>query len=498
MRGRWVESMIELLTPAEMAEADRLTIAAGTPGIELMETAGRAVADVVARSPLGARIAIACGPGNNGGDGFVAARILAGRGYRVQLGLLGGLDRLKGDAALAAAAWRGEVVSLAELDFHGSGVIVDALFGAGLDREIGGEAARAIETINRSGARIVAVDLPSGIQGETGQVLGVAVRATETVTFFRAKPGHVLMPGRVHVGRLTVADIGIRETVLERIAPKAALNRPEAWLPSLPVLKVDGHKYDRGHAVVVSGGMTQTGAARLAAHAALRSGAGLVTLASPPDALAVNAAHLTAVMLKRMDGADGLAALLSDRRLNAVGLGPGLGAIEVARPLVEAALASPAAVVLDADGLSAFKAEPQQLFARIAGRPAPVVMTPHDGEFARLFPDLAALPGKLDRARQAAARSGAVVLLKGADTTVADPFGRAMIADNAPPYLATAGSGDTLAGIILGLVAEGMPAFEAAGAAVWLHGEAGAVLGRGLIAEDLADALPRVFTRLFV
>ena len=490
--------MIELLTPAEMAEADRLTIAAGTPGLTLMENAGRAVADVAARSPLGTRIAVACGPGNNGGDGFVAARILTERGYRVQLGLLGSLDRLKGDAALAAASWRGETLPLEALDFAGQGVIIDALFGAGLDREISGPAADAVARINAAGARVIAVDLPSGIQGETGQVMGSAVRATESVTFFRPKPGHVLMPGRAYAGRLTVADIGIREKVLDLIRPQASLNRTGLWLPSLPMPKVDGHKYDRGHAVVVSGGMTQTGAARLAARGALRVGAGLVTLASPPDALAVNAAHLTAIMLKRMEGGEGLAGILADRRLNAVCLGPGLGSAEAATPLVEAALASQAAVVLDADGLSAFRDDPERLFSAIRARAAPVVLTPHDGEFARLFPDLADLPGKLDRVRQAAHRSGAILLLKGADTTVADPAGRATIADNAPPYLATAGSGDTLAGMIVGLLAEGMPAFEATAAAVWLHGDAGALLGRGLIAEDLADALPRVFARLFI
>ena len=324
--------MIELLTPSEMAEADRLTIAAGTPGIALMEVAGRAVADVAARSPLGTRIVIACGPGNNGGDGFVAARILVARGYRVQLGLLGALDHLKGDAALAAAEWRGETLPLAALDFAGVGLIIDALFGAGLDREIEGEATEAIAAINASKARVVAVDLPSGIQGESGQILGVAVRADETVTFFRPKPGHILMPGRAHIGHLTVVDIGIRDSVLQASRPKALLNRKEFWLPSLPSPKVDGHKYDRGHAVVVSGGMTQTGAARLAARAALRVGAGLVTLASPPDALAVNAAHLTSIMLKRIDGAEGLSALLADRRLNSVGIGPGLGSVEIVRP----------------------------------------------------------------------------------------------------------------------------------------------------------------------
>ena len=489
--------MLELLTPEEMSEADRLTIAAGTPGYELMKRAGRAVADVVARSPLGTRIAVLCGPGNNGGDGFVAARILAERGYPVELALVGARDRLAGDAARAAAAWTGEVKDAAAVDFAAAGVIVDALFGAGLCRMVEGEAAAAIEAVNRSPARVVAVDLPSGIDGRTGAVMGVAIRADESVTFFRAKPGHHLLPGRTHTGRLTIADIGIADTVLDAIRPSAFCNREALWRAAMPVPKADGHKYDRGHLVVVSGSMLHTGAARLAARAGLRIGAGLATLASPPDALATNAAHLTAVMLRRVDGSAALAALLADHRFNAVVAGPALGTGEATAELVQTALASCAAVVLDADALSAFRERPDALFAAIAGRAAPVVLTPHDGEFARLFPDLAAMPGKLDRTRAAAARSGAVVLLKGADTVVADPGGRAAIADNAPPFLATAGSGDVLAGIVGGLLAQAMPAFEAASAAVYLHGEAGNVAGRGLIAEDLPEALPAVLRRLF-
>ncbi|MCX5493141.1 NAD(P)H-hydrate dehydratase [Kaistia dalseonensis] len=488
---------MELLTPAEMAEADRLTIASGTPGMALMEKAGRAVADVAARQPLGTRVVVACGPGNNGGDGFVAARVLAKRGYPVRLGLLGSLDRLKGDAAEAAAGWKGETVPIAALDYADAGLIIDALFGAGLDRPLTGEAAEAVDAINAAPGRVIAVDLPSGIHGGTGAIMGVAVRADETVTFFRPKPGHVLLPGRVHAGRLTVADIGIAADVLDTIAPKTVLNRKPLWLPALPVPAIEGHKYGRGHAVVVSGGMLHTGAARMAARAALRIGAGLVTVASPPDALATNAAHLTAIMLRRMDGAAGLAEILADERLNAVILGPALGLDAATKDIVRAALGSSAAAVIDADGISVFRDEPEALFALIHARTAPVVLTPHDGEFARLFPDLATLPGKVERAREAAARSGAVVLLKGPDTVVAAPDGRAAIADNAPPHLATAGSGDVLAGMIGGLLAQHMPPFEAASAGVWLHGEAGAVLGRGLIAEDLPEALRQVFSRLF-
>lgn len=489
--------MLELLTPEEMAEADRSTIAGGIPGYELMKTAGRAAADAAARAPLGTRIAIVCGPGNNGGDGFVAARILAARGYRVELGLVGSRDRLRGDAALASADWKGPVVPASELDLDGTGVVIDALFGAGLDRDVTGEAAAVIDAINRSPARVVAVDLPSGIQGRTGAVMGVAVRADETVTFFRAKPGHYLLPGRTHVGRLTIADIGIPDSVLEAIRPAAFRNREALWLDAMPNPAAEGHKYSRGHLVVVSGGMLHTGAARMAARAGLRIGAGLVTLASPPDALAVNAAHLTAVMLRRIDGAAALAEMLTDERFNAVVAGPALGTGDATVDLVEAALATKAALVLDADALTVFRDDPGRLFSQIAAREAPVVLTPHDGEFARLFPDLATLPGKLDRTRAAATRSGAVVLLKGADTTVAHPDGRASIADNAPPHLATAGSGDVLAGMIGGLLAQHMPAFEAVSAAVFLHGEAGNEVGRGLIAEDLPEAVPALFRRLF-
>lgn len=489
--------MIELLTPSEMGEADRMTIRAGTPGIILMEAAGLAVADAASGWPAGARIVVACGPGNNGGDGFVAARILADRGYSVTLGLLGVRDHLKGDAALAAADWPHPVVPIAELDFTQSDGIIDALFGAGLDRPLEGEAAAAVAAINAARVPVIAVDLPSGIHGETGQVLGVAVEATRSVTFFRGKPGHYLMPGRSHVGKLTIADIGIAPTVLDTIAPQTFLNRKDLWMRFLPVAAAGGHKYSRGHAVAVSGPMTQTGAARMAARAALRIGAGLVTLASPPDALAVNAAHLTAIMLRRMEGAPGLAQILADQRLNAVILGPGLGHAEATCELVEAALAENGAVVLDADGISVFREDPERLFAAIRGRKAPVVLTPHDGEFARLFSDLAGLPGKLDRTRQAAARSGAIVLLKGPDTVVASPDGRAAIADNAPPYLATAGAGDVLAGMIGGLMAQHMPGFEAAVAGVWLHGAAAVAFGHGLIAEDLSEQLPKVLSRLF-
>ncbi len=491
--------MIELLTNAQMAEADRLTIAGGTSGIELMETAGRAVAERVLLRP-GSRVVVVAGPGNNGGDGFVAARVAAQAGRAVRLLLLGEADRLKGDAALAAQRFDGPVEparpeALAEAD-----IIVDALFGAGLERPLVGQAAAMVEAMNAGAGPIVAVDLPSGINGSSGRVLGVAVRAAETVTFFRRKVGHVLLPGRLHCGVVHVADIGIPASVLSSVGPNTFLNCPALWGGTFPLPRVEGHKYSRGHAVVVSGGLAHTGAARLAARGALRAGAGLATIASPSDALAVNAAANLAVMVRPVDGAEALAALLEDQRLNAVVIGPGGGVGPQMRALVHAALCAPAAVVLDADALTSFADAPADLFAATTGRPAPVVMTPHDGEFSRLFkflPEVTEMASKIDRTRLAAKASGGVVLLKGPDTVVASPDGRAVVAENAPPWLATAGAGDVLAGFIAGLLAQHTPPFEAASAAAWVHGEAGAHAGPGLIAEDLPEALPKVYRALF-
>lgn len=457
----------ELLTPAEMYRADELAAAAGVPSLTLMENAGRAVAEEIVRR-YGARpTLVLCGPGNNGGDGFVCARCLKQWGWPVRLALLGERPALKGDAAVMAAKWDGEVEEpLAHLKGmaagRGDGLIVDALFGAGLTRAFGGGLADAI---SRTRAPVVAVDVPSGLDGRTGQPRGQAVKADVTVTFFRKKPGHVLMPGRALCGAVVVADIGIPSSVLDAIAPMARENpRP----PEVS-LRADGNKFSRGHAVVVSGGPLNTGAARLAAEAALKAGAGLVTLQGAREALMVHAAQVTAVMLSDMP----LAELIADRRKTAVLIGPAAGIGQETRAKVLAALASPLAVVLDADALTSFKDDPDTLFAAIRGRPAGVVMTPHEGEFVRLFKDLPEqADSKLERAREAAARSGAVVVLKGADTVIAHPDGQASINTNAPATLATAGSGDVLAGLVCGLLAQGVSAYDAACAAVWRHGEA--------------------------
>ena len=347
--------MHELLTPAEMAEADRRTIAAGTTGEKLMDRAGRAVADLVAnRYPLGTRIVVACGPGNNGGDGFVAARILRERGYPVRISLLGSREALAGDAAKAAGKWGADVSAMSASSLDEADVIVDALFGAGLTRDLGGKAKVAVEQIAASALPVVAVDLPSGIDGGSGQVRGAAVRAIETVTFCRRKPGHLLFPGRAHCGRTHVADIGISTSTVAAVNSRTFANEPALWLQALPVPSAGGHKYDRGHVVVVSGPMHATGAARLAARAALRAGAGLVTIAAPKSAVPILASALTAVMVREANGAKGLAALLADKRLNVVLLGPGQGVGKGTREAVAAAAKAGRALVLDADALSSF------------------------------------------------------------------------------------------------------------------------------------------------
>jgi len=492
---------MEVLTSAEMERADRLTIAAGTPGFALMLSAGQAVAeaamDLVPEGP----IVVVAGHGNNGGDGFVAAAELAARGREVSVILLCERDNLQGDAASAARGWKYPVLPFNPQAIGKPALIIDALFGAGLDRSVKDEPRQMIEAINANGAPVLAIDLPSGISGTTGAIMGVAVRATETITFFRRKPAHLLLPGRLYCGRVQVSDIGIDARVIAEIAPRAFENIPRFWRKAFPWPQVDGHKYARGHAIVVSGDIAATGAARMSARGALRAGAGLVTLVSPRDALAVNASALTAVMVRPIDTVVEFAELWNERRLNACVIGPGAGVGDRTREFVLTALTVRRGLVLDADALTSFAQAPERLFEAIKAVPDPqVVLTPHEGEFPRLFSDLSnkhPFRSKLERVRMAAQRSGAVVLLKGPDTVVASPDGRATIAANAPPWLATAGAGDVLAGMIAGLLAQGVAAFEATCIAVWMHGEAGGEAGPGLIAEDLPEVLPAVFRRIY-
>ena len=511
--------MNELLTTEEMAEADRRAVSLGIPSLTLMENAGRAVADEAAKMVApGARIAVLCGPGNNGGDGFVAARVLKERGYDVRVACLVPVDQLKGNAAVMAKLWTSAVTSFRDVDFKNIDLVIDAVFGAGLSRPIepGSDVGTIIQRLEAmAGLPVLAVDVPSGFNGTTGAGSSATVRARRTITFFRKKPGHLLLPGRDACGELVVADIGIPGDVIQRHSTFE--NSIDLWSSTFPLLRTTAHKYTRGHVVVVSGPALSSGAARLGARGALRIGAGLVTLVGNSAASTINAAHTNAIMVRRVEGEDELSAFLEDERRNAVLIGPGASVGHETASDVLTVLASNAAVVLDADALTSFAAEdsaakaesgsmgflkaarsgarePYTLFDAIKARTAPVVLTPHDGEFKRVFGDL---PGsKLDRARAAAKTSGAILVLKGADTVIAHPDGRAAINTNAPPTLATAGSGDVLAGFVTGLLAQKMPMFEAACAAVWLHGECANLFGPGLIAEDLPEILPDVLAEL--
>ncbi len=478
-----------VLDVRQMGEADRLTIAAGTTAIDLMYNAGWAVArEIKRRWPVG-RVTVLCGPGNNGGDGFVAARLLDEAGWLVRVALLGQRDHLAGAARHHSEQWCGTVEQLTPEVLDGAELVVDAIFGAGLSSTLKGPAAETLAAVAHRGTPLVAVDVPSGLDGDTGENLG-AVAAVLTVTYFRKRPGHLLFPGRLLCGEVVVADIGTPPSVLEQIAPDTFENDPALWFSDLPLLRNDGNKYTRGHALI-AGGYPMTGAARMAARAAARAGSGLTTIAVPESALPIYAAALTSIMVKPLEALEDFNRLLDDRRFTALLIGPGAGASKETRAQVLAMLRTGRPTVLDADAITVFQEDPPSLYRAIVG---PCVLTPHDGEFRRLFDPSG---DKCTRARAAARRSGAIIVLKGSDTVIAAPDGRAVINANAPPTLATAGAGDVLSGIVLGLLAQGMEPFLAATAAVWLHGAAAVEFGRGLMAEDLPDLLPGVLRSLY-
>jgi hydroxyethylthiazole kinase-like uncharacterized protein yjeF len=534
--------MTNLLTAEQMRAAERAAMDSGTvTGLELMERAGAGVVEVVldewpelAEGPR--RAVVLCGPGNNGGDGFVIARLLGQRGWDVSAWLYGDAERLPPDAKTNHDAWAalGAVQSLAFPDMTARDasdlsaalcaepdLVVDALFGTGLTRPAAGLGPifeMSEELIGRTPTRWVAVDVPSGLCADSGRLFETpdsaaphpVVQAHLTVTFHTPKTGHVLDRAPEWCGALRVVDIGLADNgspgaSIRSCGEQARLAK--VFAPSLR--KVSGrHKYEYGHALILSGGAGHTGAARLAARGALRIGAGLVTLGVPGSAKMECAAQVTAVMLRRVDDGKALAALLADARFNALCLGPGLG-VERARHLVTAALCAGhrPRLVLDADALTAFADAPDDLFAMLHEN---CVLTPHGGEFARLFPDIAerlnapAMKGpafsRLDATREAATQAGCTVLFKGPDTVIAAPDGSAVVNaavyDRAAPWLATAGSGDVLAGFITGLLARGLSPLQAAETAAWLHTECARRFGPGLIAEDLPETLPAVLRDL--
>ncbi|PPR11670.1 MAG: Bifunctional NAD(P)H-hydrate repair enzyme Nnr [Alphaproteobacteria bacterium MarineAlpha11_Bin1] len=480
----------ELLTVSQMHAADAAAMASGISSDALMEAAGIAVAGEIRSRWASRPVAVLCGPGNNGGDGFVVARHLDQAGWPVSVYLLGAKDRLSGDAAVNAKRWSGAIEMLSPAALDGAELVVDSLFGAGLERPLEGMASEVVNLISGLDVPCVAIDLPSGIHGDTGMVMGAAVRAELTVTFFRRKPGHLLQPGRERAGQVVVADIGIPEATLENIGPKVKSNDHSLWIDQYPWPKREDHKYTRGHGLVV-GGDSMSGAARLASQSARRVGAGLVTVAADPKSLGAYTVDQPGLLTLPFRTAAEFDDILEDDRKNGVLIGPGCGVSRRTHDIILAAAKKKRLLVLDADALRTFQDGPEELFAAISQTPC--VLTPHEGEFSRLF---GVTGDKLTRVRKAAEIAGAIILLKGADTVIAAPDGRAVINENAPPTLATAGTGDVLAGTILGLIIQGFPVFEAVCAACWLNGDVATTFGPGLIAEDLPVHFPAALRRL--
>ncbi len=480
----------DLLKTDEMYRADQMTIAAGTPGLNLMENAGTAIVREIEQRWPQRPVVVLCGPGNNGGDGFVVARLLRNNGWPVKVALLGALGALKGDAARNAMRWKEDLYLMTPDILEDAPLVVDALFGAGITRDVEGSALVCITAINDRGLECIGVDVPSAVDGNTGEIMGAAPKCVLTVTFFRAKPGHFLVPGRDLCGELIVADIGISKQVLEIIKPDVFSNSPDNWRSVYPWPRSNSHKYTRGH-VIVRGGRWMTGAAQLAALATRRIGAGLVTISAPSAAADIYRSAMPGNLISDADTVADFSALLSDSRINVILIGPGMGVSSETRDLVLAALNTVKLVVLDADALTCFEDEPDKLLSQLNENH---ILTPHEGEFLRLF----GIEGnKVSRAKEAAKRTGSTIVLKGADTVIAAPNGSTTINTTGTPFMATAGSGDVLAGIIAGLMAQGMTPSSAGCAAAWVHGRAGELFGPGLIAEDVIDMLPTVLNGLY-
>ena len=484
-----IQDSQEILTTAEMYAADNGAVAAGLSSLALMEAAGTHCAREIRQRWQRQRTAVLCGPGNNGGDGVVIARLLKKAGWPVRVGLLGDIGSLKGDAAINAQRWiedGGAIEPLTTDLVIWGGLAVDALFGAGLSRPLEGEARTVVRALLELGRPCMAVDVPSGVSGDTGEIVGgedgLAPLCDLSVTFFRPKPGHLLCPGRDLCGDVAVVDIGIPEQVLGTIVPQTLVNGPGLWF--IPVPGTADHKYSRGHAVVF-GSAAMSGAARLATAAARRIGAGLVTVAAPKEVEVTYRDDAPGVMFEPIKTDEPAAFVLADTRRNAVLIGPGYGVGEVTRTRVLDVLRAGRAVVLDADALTSFADVPALLFSAIQEATGDVVLTPHEGEFTMLFGSDGR--DRLARARAAAHASGAVVLLKGSDTVIAAPDGLSAICTDMPSWLATAGSGDVLSGLITGLLAQSMDAWEATCAAAWVHGAAAKAAGPRLIAEDLVE-----------
>ncbi len=464
----------ELLTAKEIRLAEKNVIAEGISEKELMERAGGGVVDVIVKHFSPRPTLIFCGPGKNGGDGKVVARLLKEKGWPVESITL---NPLPSQDVLQSALRQTEL-------------IVDGLLGTGLSHPLEGDILKLVKLINASGKPVVSIDIPTGIDINSGTCEGDAIRATYSVTFFRARPGHYLLPGRIYTGKLYVKDIGIPDKFLPPIT--YYLNTPSLWEASLKVPQPSDHKYTRGGCLVVGNGC-MPGAVRLASLAARRVGAGLVRLMCKVDEYPIFATIAWGEIVTPVTTAQEFFDWTTNNRFNALLWGAGALPMESTREQALLLLSSKKPCVLDGGALSSFEGKTSDLTSHLHEN---VILTPHEGEFQRLFPHLAFLKNKAEKAQKAAVEAGAVIVLKGYDTIIASPQGEIIINANAPATLATAGTGDVLAGLMVGLLAQGVPPFQAAAAGVWIHGEAASRKGLGLIAEDLPGEIPTVLQLL--
>jgi NAD(P)H-hydrate epimerase len=480
-------SHLALLSAEQMRAAENATIAAGTPGFILMKQAGEKAAHTIMERFSPSPILVLCGPGNNGGDGFILAQTLLEHGWPVNL--WASSHELSGDAKEASKMYRGNRIGdITSEPLESYSLIVDALFGTGLTRNIENEFNTVIEDVNNAKAHVIALDIPSGVHTNTGDVMGNAIEANHTITFSHAKPGHFLLPGKNLTGDLITLDIGIE---LGGISPETYQNTPLLWRNHFPQPHVHSHKYNRGYTLVIGGPITKTGAAKLASRSALRIGSGLVSIACDRESLPIYATSQAAVMTVLIEQESDFTTLLDDERINSVVIGPGAGLTDQTKNRVRNILNAGKHCVLDADALRLFSEHPDMLFKHINGS---CILTPHEGEFQHLFNNISVdmEADKLTRACQAAKLSGATIIYKGSDTVIATPEGKAALSSHTASSLATAGTGDVLAGLCGGLLAQGMSAFESAAAASWIHAEAATLFGPGLIAEDLPELIPAV------
>ncbi len=479
---------MSVLTTVEIRNAEKKTINSGlTSELELMQRAGQMAAEKIVKHCGAKPTLVICGPGNNGGDGFVVAQSLFQKGWDVTVASFKNIDDLGITAKAVARRYEGKIVplSLDQVKNKNSEIIIDALFGIGLSKPISKELSDIIDYVNKSGCKTISIDISSGIESDSGKILGNTFNPELTITFIAKKPGHLLLPGRAHSGKVLLCDIGIKDN-----SSLCYENTPKLWLSKLPRRDFYSHKYSYGHSVII-GGEEIVGAAKLASKAALRIGSGLVTLLSPPSVFPIYASSLDSVLVSR----DTLDSHLRDSRKHTYLAGPGNGVSEKTKTNILSILKAQKNCIIDADGITAFSEDRDTLFKAIRNSNSNIVLTPHQGEFKRLFPSLSD-KNKLEAAREAARMSSAVIVYKGADTVIASPDGKGVINTNAPPTLATAGSGDVLSGIITGLVAQGMNGFEASSAGVWIHGASADLHGEGLISEDIIDKIPSILQNL--